>query len=183
MNEKHSSILIWLIAYLLIGALLVVLLYFIDKEGSWVEWVSIIGSYSSVFGLVVMAIQFKSVRETTEKTKEKLDSVSLISEWSKATELLRSAETDIERDDISVACFKLRRVKDLVIQSMSGEAAGKDCEKSIKKLNENISLLNQYLLQGLDSGNGSYNKQEMLDGLELISDVLNKRISHNIDVI
>lgn len=177
MKNKGISVLIWMVLYLLVGGALVLLLFHIEKNVSVGTMLSYIGSYSSIFGLFVMLIQFKSVRKTTEETKIKIDGISLISEWSKATELIRGVETDIERDDISVASFKLRRVKDLVIQSKIGGGDDKECEKAIKSLNSYISILNQFLLsKGQDK---TFNKQEILDGLESITDVLNRKISIN----
>lgn len=181
MSNKHhiKTLVIWAGGFVLIGIIIFILLRQISCNDDLGFWVGTFGAYASLYGLIVMLVQFQSVRTTTEETKKKIDGISLVSEWSKATELIRSAETDIERGDMSIAGFKLRRVKDIVIQSKMGLVEDKECDKSIKLLNSDISLLNQYLLS--DPLNRHIDKQDMLDGLEHISDILSRMINKNIN--
>lgn len=179
-KKRKLSTILWVGGFVAVGVLAYFLLRQYSRDNSFVFWVGAIGSYASIFGLIVMFVQFKSVRGTTEETKNKLDGISLITEWSKATELIRSAETDIERDDMSIAIFKLRRVKDIVIQSKKGDE-DKECDKAIKMLNSDISMLNQFLLS--IPQNRQVDKMDMLDGLELISDILSRKINNRIEGI
>lgn len=181
MTKNHNiwSILYWVGGFLLIGGILIFIFKpFANDDNAVVFWFGVIGGHSSIYGLIVMLFQFQSVRKTTDETKKKIDAISLISEWSKATELIRGAETDIERDDIPIAGFKLRRVKDLVIQSGIGDIDEKECEKIVKVLNSDIDILNQYLLA--DPQNKQINKLDMICGLEHLSDILSRKINNRI---
>ena len=96
-----------------------------------------------------MFAQFHSVRETTEATQKKVDSISLISEWSSAAELVRSAENDVERDDFSVAVYKLKLIKDVLIRLKFKDDSQEElklCNRFEKKLYEFISQLGSIIL-------------------------------------
>ena len=180
-NQNIRSVLCWGGGFIILGFILYLLLKQLANDDSAVVfWIGAIGGYSSLYGLLVMLFQFQSVRKTTDETKRKIDAISLISEWSKAIELIRGAETDIERGDIPIAGFKLRRVKDLVIQSRIGDIDEKECEKVVKLLNSDIDILNEYVLS--DPQNKQINKLDMICGLEHLSDILSRKINNRIDI-
>ncbi len=178
-RKNVVSILTWTGLFVVIG----VIGYFIirnhSNDATFSFWISLIGGYASLYGLVVMIIQFQSVRKTTEETKEKLESVSLISEWSRAIELIRSIEADIERDFFSVANYKLKNVKDLILKSkpiLKADVENKELERVIKRINGYVDILSQFELK-VDDPNSEINRPEMLSGLERIIDVMNGEIN------
>ena len=184
--KNKKPLIIWTIAFL---ALAIVICLLISKFASYEQkkdvliWITILGSYSSVFGLVLMFAQFRSVRETTEATQRKVDNISLISEWSSAAELVRSAENDSNRDDYSVALYKLKQIKDVLIRLKSKDDSQDDlklCGKYEKRLNEFISQLSKAHLY---KDSSSLDKITILSDLELLSDFLKKRINKRMNTI
>lgn len=121
-----------------------------------------------------MIFQFKSVRKTTEETKERIDTIYGVSDFSKAAETIRSVETDIERDDFSIACYKLKSIKDLIIRN-NGDLTYKNSESIVRDINSVISTLNQTLLEG----NNSIDKTGLVDELEGITDCFNILINNH----
>lgn len=154
------------------------------KPFSWSLFFSIFGSYCSVVGLIVMFNQFKSVRATTEETKNRISGISLISEWSKATEIIRAVETDIERDAYSVASFKLMMTKDIIIKTVgylkNNEDGFKEYDKILRRLNSFIDLLNQSILK---EEFNDINKLDIVTGLETVVDFLNRKIYKHSNII
>ncbi len=175
----------WTIAFFVLAIVICLLLGRFNHGQKYdaLVWVSILGSFSSIYGLALMFAQFRSVRETTEATQKKVDNISLVSEWSGAAELVRSAENDIERDEFAVAVYKLKQIKDVLIRLVSKDDQNDEmklCHKYEKKLNEFISQLSDVILSKDPS---SLNKTNMLSDLELISDFLRKRINKKINTV
>lgn len=184
-KKDKKPLVVWTIVYVVLAIVICLLLGRFNHGQKYdaLVWVSILGSFSSIYGLALMFAQFRSVRETTEATQKKVDNISLVSEWSGAAELVRSAENDIERDEFAVAVYKLKQIKDVLIRLVSKDDQNDEmklCNKYEKKLNEFISQLSDVILSKDPS---SLNKTNMLSDLELISDFLRKRINKKINTI
>jgi hypothetical protein len=158
----------------------------LDRNAGFWEYVSLIGSYSSLFGLFVMFIQFRSVRKTTEETRTQLERLGFLVDLSKAHELVRSVESDIERDEMYAACYKLKLVKDFITKSAQssiseegerGKGKTKKYESVENRINSYISVLNQYVMENESEDCDNIDKKSILNGLEKIVDFLNKQIN------
>lgn len=184
MSEKHnkSAILLWVGGFVLIGVLLFFLLKPLSGDGTLVFWISVYGGIASLYGLIVMLVQFQSVRKTAEATKDKVYSITSISELSHYAGLLRDASGDIERGSLELARYKIQAAKDVIISkycSSNDETLKQRVEGFIVLLNNHISSLSNAILE---NGVPSINRQVIVSDLETVSDFLqemkNKQINN-----
>ena len=185
-NHNIWSILLWVGGFLLLG----VLLFFILKpfvDGSAVSfWIGAIGGYSSLYGLVVMLVQFQSVRKTAEATRDKIYSVSSVSELSHYASLIRDASGDIERGSLEIARYKIQTVKDVIISGFCS-STNKKIDDSIEKraqgfivlLNNHISTLNNAILEkGVPSINAPVIESDMEKVCDFLQEMKNKQMKN-----
>ena len=108
----------WILVYLVVAIILYfVLARFISNESSdspFLDWISVYGVYTTIYSLVLMFVQFKSIRDVSEETKNKLNKTVAISDLSKYSELVRSVETDVRNDAIDVALYKTQNIRAIV---------------------------------------------------------------------
>ncbi len=175
MSKMHNrSPLIWGGVFLLVGLFVILILKKFFPNTDLIGWVGVVGSYSSLYGLVVMLVQFQSVRSTAEATRDKINSVASVAELSHFAGLLRDASGDIERDSFELARYKIQAVKDVIISTFS---IVKDSDKDLKNraddciiiLNNHISSLNNVIIE---EGVPVLNKAVIITDLESVCDFL-----------
>jgi alpha-N-acetylglucosamine transferase len=182
-KKKVIPILIWIIIFLIIGGLLYWLVVSLAEEPIRLkDWISIFGSYASLYGLIVIIIQFQSVKVATSKTQEEISKISSITEWSKYAEMASNLKEDIRLDEFGLVVYKLHQIKQ-ALQSMPVNALGKDqdIKKSqqayIKAIHSHISSLDAVILDS----SASVPKEKMMKDMEQVSDffkiMVNKKIS------
>lgn len=111
-TKSDNSILGWILAYIAIAVFLYLVLHqSIFTDANALDWISAYGVYTTLFSLVLMFVQFKSIRKVSEETKNKLNKTVAISDLSKHSELIRSVETDVINNNIKVALYKTQNIK------------------------------------------------------------------------
>ena len=178
-NHKVKSIFFWVLSYLVLGVIICIL--FLRVCTSPQEWISVIGTYSSVFSLLVVLIQFQSVKATAEKTQEEINRISSITEWSRYAEMANSLKEDIRLEDYSVVAYKLHHIKQALICMPDSlfyiNPDLKDTKnKCVRSINTFISSIDSF---SLDST--SYvPKVEMMKEIEEASDLFKTLINNKI---
>lgn len=182
-KNKVIPILIWILLFLIGGGLLFWLVMSLTEEPLLLkDWISIFGSYSSLYGLIVIIIQFQSVKEATSKTQEEISKISSITEWSRYAEMASNLKEDIRFDQYALVVYKLHQIKQ-ALQSIPVDALDKDqsLKKSqqlfIKAIHRHISSLDSIILDSTLS----VPKESMMKDMEQVSDffktMVNKKIS------
>lgn len=165
---------IWGGVFLLLGGVIILIVRELFPDTDLIGWIGVLGSYSSLYGLVVMLVQFQSVRSTAEATRDKINSIASVAELSHYAGLLRDASGDIERGSFELARYKIQAVKDVIISTFS---TVKDSNKELKErandsiiiLNNHISSLNNVIIA---EGVPELNKAIIITDLEKVCDFL-----------
>lgn len=183
-TNSKSSILLWIVAYLFFAIILYVVLHLvlppnIDELG----WISVYGVYTTTFSLALMFVQFKSIRDVSEETKNKLNKTVAISDLSKHSELIRSVEMDVRKDNIEVALYKTQNIKASVYKI-------KMLEKDPNYDEEEYELVFSKLATHIDSYNDQLlapepilNKTIILRDLEEVTSFFQKKSNEMINNI
>lgn len=171
-NHNIWSVLLWVGGFLILGFILFLILKSFADEGAVSFWIGALGCYSSLYGLIVMLVQFQSVRKTAEATKDKVYSVTSVSELSHYAGLLRDASGDIERGSLELARYKIQAAKDVIISkycNANEDLVKKRAQGFIVLLNNHISSLSNAVLE---NGVPDINKPVIISDLEKVSDFL-----------
>ena len=172
-TTSRISILLWIIAYIVIAFILHYVLYRVistESRGLQIlDWISVYGVYTTIYSLVLMFVQFKSIRDVSEETKNKLNTTVAISDLSKYSELIRSVETDVRNDAIDVALYKTQNIR-AIVQKIRMLEDGNDYnaeeyESVFSILATHIDSYNDQLL----SQESTLNKSVILSELETVS--------------
>lgn len=185
MSEKHNNwaILLWVGGFVLIGVLSFFVFKPLSGDGTLAFWISVYGGIASLYGLIVMLVQFQSVRKTAEATKDKVYSITTISELSHYAGLLRDASGDIERGSLELARYKIQAAKDVIISkycSAIDETVKKRAQAFIVMMNNHISSLSNAILE---NGVPAINKQIIVSDLEKVSDFLQEMKNKQMNTI
>ena len=174
---------IWATIFIVVG---IALFLFYDQyletdQKTIVTVFSFAGIYASLFGLVVMLVQFRSVKMTAIETRDKIDNMASIAELSKLTALMRDAATDIERDQFALARYKFQNTKDAIISvyGFTHQDANKNSklQEIVKRLNSDISSLNESILVvNKDQEHTESIKPGLLETVEFVTDFLQGEI-------
>lgn len=179
MKEKgFNSLYKWGLVFLMGLAVLICIPFFTSIRFSFIEWASLIGSYSSVFGLIVMIIQFRSVKQTALETKASVNNLLFLTDWTKYSELSHSAQDDIRRDDLSLARYKMQNIKQSLMgipDSVLLDQDRKTKQGLVRKLYKHISLIDTYML----NSEQGYSKETIINDLEEVADYLLKMVNLN----
>ena len=144
-NHNIWSIVLWGGGFLVIGFFLFIILRPFSNDSPLTFWIGAIGGYSSLYGLIVMLVQFQSVRKTAEATRDKIYSVSSVSELSHYASLIRDASGDIERGSLELARYKIQTVKDVIISGFCSSTDEKIDESIVRRAKDFIVLLNNHI--------------------------------------
>lgn len=181
-KQRVNPIFIWILIFLIVGGGLFWLVVSITKESLTLkDWISIFGSYASLYGLFVVLIQFQSVKKTTAITQEEIIKLSSITEWSRYAEMASNLKDDIRYDQYSLAVYKLHHLKQ-ALQSIPVNALEKDQdirrsqEFCIKAVRNHISALDSVILDPTSS----VSKERLLKELEQISDFFKIMVNNKI---
>lgn len=168
--------------------LLSIILFFILRQflstDKFVDWISIYGGYTTIFSLVLMFVQFKSIRKVSEETKNKLNKTVAISDLSKYSELIRSVEMDVREDNIAVALYKTQNIKAVVHKIRILEHNGikkeeDEFEQIFSILATHINSYNEHLL----SEESQLNKSVILRELEVVTSFFQSKSNEMINNI
>lgn len=178
-NHRIKSIIIWGISYILLGGIIFLLFKAICT--SVLEWVAVLGTYSSIFSLLVVLIQFQSVRATAEKTQEEINKISSVTEWSRYAEMANSLKEDIRLEDFSVVAYKLHHIKQAFIciptSFFLSNPDLKDAkDRCVRSINTFISSIDAYSLDPT----AYVPKVEMMKEIEEASDLFKTLINQKI---
>ena len=181
-NKSNLSFLGWLLAYLLIALLLYLSLeYVFSSDLNILDWISVYGLYTTMYSLVLMFVQFKSIRDVSEETKNKLNKTIAISDLSRYSELIRSVEMDVRKGNIDVALYKTQIIKDLVHKILMLENRnGIDVEEYdsvFSILATHVDSYNDQLL----SKDSTLNKSVILRELEIVTSFLQNKSNEMIN--
>lgn len=183
-TNSKISIVLWILAYVFLAIILhVVLSRVLPKSTSVLDWISIAGVYTTAFSLVFMFVQFKSIRDVSEETKSKLNKTVAISDLSKYSELIRSVEMDVRKDNFEVALYKTQNIKASVYKIKMSE---KDPEYDEEEYESVFSILathtNSYNDQLLTQ-EPILNKNIILRDLETVMSFFQKKSNEMINNI
>jgi len=186
-NKKNSStsIVWWIIVFIALVIILyfVLRLFFVDKVNI-IDWISVYGGFTTLFSLVLMFVQFKSIRKVSEETKNKLNKTVALSDLSKYSELIRSVEIDVRNNKIDVALYKTQNIKAIVhklriIEQNGNKQPDDEFESIISYLATHINSYNDQLL----SEEPILNKSIILKELEEVTSFFQNKSNEMINNI
>ncbi len=142
------------------------------------DWISIFGSYASLYSLVVFLIQFQSVKKTASITREEISKISSVKEWSSYSEMASSLKNDIRCEYYELAVYKFHHIKQALLSIPNIMlSCDSDLQKSrqycIKAINEHISSIDSFLLDD----QVVMPKDQMMHDVEQVSDLFRKMVN------
>lgn len=170
-KESKSDFVWWILAFFGIGGLVLFLVchYLSDNSVRFTAIVSIMGTYITLFSLILMFSQFKSISDTSRETKRKMDSLFSISNLAKHAELARSAQQDVANLRDELAIYKIQLIKETLIRFEKTD----DTVRS--KISEYCGKLGTHLT-GLRSNRHSLKRNVIVKDLEEISDFMLRQV-------
>jgi len=114
------------ILFFIIGLTIILLLfkYYFKSEQNAINYFSIIGTYASIYGIVVGIIQIVSIKENVKLTKievfqtvNKIDSIFTISELASSIKLIEEIHAYMLAKKYQMALIRLRDLKKNVIEN------------------------------------------------------------------
>jgi|SRR5690606_9473447 len=179
-RDPIFALTIYIIGFLLISGVF----YFGLKESerNLINYFSIMGTYSSVYGIIVAYVQILSVKETTENTKQKVEDANKrvmkmlsVSDISKAIKTVHEIQNYLLSNKDESSIIRLKDLKSILIQlkynSEIGELAdSNDFTDSLGTISIHMENLNHNLI-GSKTG---LNKGKIISDLEIIENQLNE---------
>ena len=157
----------WIISFFVFAIVIVIFLlrFLDDSDKRFAVIAGVVGGYISLFSLILMFAQFKSIKDISSETKDKMDSVIFISNLAKHAELARSAQSDIEQSKDELAVYKIQIIKETLIKLERRD----DSYRSI--ISEYCGKLGSHITS-LRGNNTRIRKQVIIGDLEDIADFL-----------
>lgn len=174
-----SPIWLWVLCFFIGVFLLYWWLISVSEEALAIkDWISIYGSYSSLYGLIVILIQFQSVKKTARKTQEEISKITSITEWSRYAEMASNIKDDIRHGYNELAVYKFHQIKQALLSIPSSVLEyipdlRKNQQDYIKSINNHISTLDSAILDS----EVDIPKEKMMRDMEQVSDFFRKMVN------
>ncbi len=157
--------------------------YFIPNDlKNIVNYISITGTFSSVYGILVAYAQIMSVRETAENTKLKIEKsnkrvmkILSVSDLSKAIKIIPEIQNYLSADKDESALMRLKDLKGILLNLKfikDIEELTSD-EKFVDALNE-LSIHSANLSKAMMGTKTGLNKSKIISDLDNIENQLNE---------
>lgn len=172
MKYKSISIL-----FLIIGILgVVIVLLIIPKESRiLLNYISVIGTFASVFGLLIAYFQILSLKSTSksielavENSTHRLNTLLSVSELAKSKKLIEEIQIMLEHDSYGASLIRLKDLKELLIQNkfnvdLQKPTNTKEYKTIIINTGIDINVVGDYVYKVKDK----INKVEIIRNLEI----------------
>jgi hypothetical protein len=179
-RDPIFALTIYIIGFLLISGVF----YFglEESERTLINYFSIMGTYSSVYGIIVAYVQILSVKETTENTEQRVEDANKrvmkmlsISDISKAIKTVHEIQNYLISNKDESSIIRLKDLKSILIQLKYNSEIGEltdsnDFTDSLATISIHMENLN-YNLIGTKTG---LNKGKIISDLEIIENQLNE---------
>lgn len=180
MGKESKVSLIWhWILFFLIGGALYWWIASVSKGTMMLkDWISVFGSYASLYGLIVLLVQFQSVKKTTRKTQEEISKITSITEWSRYVEMASNLKDDIRHGYYELAGYKFHQIKQALMSMPSSmmehnPELKKNHQDYIKSINGHIFTLDMAILDD----QVEVPKDKMMKDMEQVSDFFRKMVN------
>jgi len=164
------------ILLLIIGALgaLIVLLLIPPEQRDLLDYITVIGTFASVFGLIIAYLQILSLKDTSKTIQDavknsnhRLNTLLSVSELAKSKKLIEEIQIMIQHDNYGGALIRMKDLKELLIQNkynsdLQATTKGKEYRKIILDTGIDINTLNDFVLKVKEK----INKVEIIRNLE-----------------
>lgn len=179
-KDNKYSIWIWILTFLIVGFLLYWLLQYLNKSPD--DITGLLGLYTALYSLVLMLVQFKTIRKVSEETKVKLNQTVALSDLSKYSELIRGLGADVRNNNYEIALYKTQSIKEIVhkieIADLSG-STNSDYNNIYSILATHINSYNDRLM----SGEAEINKLVILNELETLTSFFQSKANEMMNII
>ncbi|MEC7770838.1 MAG: hypothetical protein VX798_06620 [Bacteroidota bacterium] len=176
------------VIFFVIGLIIVSIAYsFLPiDEKTTVNFITVGGTYSSIFGIIIAYIQILTVKRTTELTKEKVEESNKriaktlsVSDLSKAIKLVHEIQNYLVAGKVESAIIRLKDLKSILIylkynDDLSKLTSTEIYTESLSNVSINMSNLTKELIgqkKGID-------KSKIIEDLETIEDQLGEFEGH-----
>ena len=153
--------LIWTTIIAVIGTigLILILKNLPEDQKSAVSVISIIGTYASVFGLIIACIQIFSLKRISEATKievlltqKRLSQVISVSELSKANKIIQEIQHFISTDKHELGLLRMKDLKEIIIHykcssDLYGLTKTAEYNEIIQKLSDDLKNLSDFVMK------------------------------------
>ncbi len=150
-----------------------------EEQKSVVNIVSIVGTYASVFGLIIAFIQILSIKRISEATKnevlqtqKRLSQIISVSELSKANKIIQEIQHFISTDKHELGLLRMKDLKEIIIHykcssDLYGLTKTAEYNEIIQKISDDLSNLSDFAMR-----NKKANFSIMNQNLEDISTII-----------
>lgn len=166
-KSKTPNLLLWILVFIGLGIFLVYMLLNRLPEGNrtFLNVIGVFGAYVSLFSLVLMFSQFKSIRVISQETKDKIDTILSVSDLAKHVELARNVQDDVNSGKYDLAIYKIQIIKETLIKLEKSDDTDNDT------ISEYCGKLGTHITN-LRSGNSRLRRKVISGDLEDIADFL-----------
>lgn len=129
-----------------------------DDKISIVDYVSVIGTFASIAGLIVAYLQILSIKDTSisiqnavKVSTNRINTVLSVSEVAKSKKITEEIQMLIQHDNIEGALIRMKDLKELLIQNKYNSnlenTSGNEYNSIIINTGIDIKTLNDYVLE------------------------------------
>jgi len=169
------------IASFLVGALSIIVATQLNaSDRTLINYVTIFGTALSFIGLILTFIQVRSVKETSELTKqevtstiEKLNLILTVSDVSKASQIIEIVQGYLRDNKFELAYFKMKDLKGFLIQikhlkDLPSYIEINQFDQSLQNFNIDLTSINT----SITNVGKSINRNAIINNLENLSTIL-----------
>lgn len=176
-NIKNYTILLFVI-----GLLIMILIYYNlqTNDKNIINFITLFGTYLSVFGLILAFLQLESIKQINEKTQsevqislQRVNDVLAISEISKSIKIIQEIQSYLHSQKSELSLIRMKDLKQILIQVKHNNnliefTNHSDYEKSIVDLSIDINNISDSLFKP----NRAVNYSKINSNLEELSTTL-----------
>lgn len=156
MNYKWISVLLFIIGAL--GAVIVLLLLS-ESEKTLLNIISVIGTFASVFGVLIAYLQILSLKSTSESigkavssSTHRLNTLLSVSDLAKSNKLIEEIQLLLQSDKYTASLIRFKDLKEVLIQANYNKdlrefTTTADYKSIIVDTSIDINTLNDYILE------------------------------------
>lgn len=155
-NIKNFTIFSFIISFLVI----VIFYYNLnDKDKNIINFISLFGTFLSVFGLVLAYLQLESIKQINQKTQEevknsmeRINDILSVSELSKSIKIIQEIQNYLHNQKSELSLIRMKDLKQVLIQvkhnnNLTEFTSREDYEKSIVDLSIDINNISDCIFK------------------------------------
>jgi hypothetical protein len=170
--------------YFIFGLLVASIVFIVviePKDRSFINGITIFGTYLSLFGIIISYLQIKSFKVIDEETKQaiadslqRLNQLVVIADLSKAIKIIEEIQLFIQQQNYPIALIRMKDLKTIIIQAKHHEDELMNINTTLFEINVNELIKDIFRLEDYILGvrNRNFNVSKISKNLGALSTIL-----------